>query len=133
MIDIENEIFTEITTPLKSKFTNLYCTSVFELIPAKFPCVSIVEANNYTDIDTIDSSSKENYAIVMYEVNVYTNDTSGKKQQCKKIFAELDKLFIQKGFVRNMTNPINLDDATKYRIVARYSATVGRDNLIYRR
>jgi hypothetical protein len=70
----------------------------------------------------------------MYEVNVYSNKKSGKKSECKKIISIIDEEMSALGFTRIMLQPIpNMDDATKYRMTARYRAVVSKDKVIYRR
>ena len=124
MIDIENEVFTKIATELRSQFTGINVYGEDVRSPSSFPCVSIVEADNYTLRRTQDSGSNENHANVMYEVNVYSNKTSGKKTECKEIFAVIDEIMLGLGFTRSNKNPVTMDEATIYRIVGRYVAIV---------
>ena len=75
----------------------------------------------------------ENHAGLMYEVNVYSNKT-GKKSECKSIFKMIDEEFASMGFTRILKEPIpNIEDATIYRMVGRYTAVVSTDKVIYRR
>ena len=69
----------------------------------------------------------------MYEVNVYSNKTSGKKSECKEIIAVIDDILLGLGFTRTMKNPVSMDDATIYRMVTRYTAIVSTNQTIYRR
>lgn len=133
MIDIENEVFTKIATELRSQFTGINVYGEDVRSPSSFPCVSIVEADNYTLRRTQDSGSNENHANVMYEVNVYSNKTSGKKTECKEIFAVIDGIMLGLGFTRSNKNPVTMDEATIYRIVGRYVAIVSTNQTIYRR
>lgn len=133
MIDIESEVFTKIATELRSQFTGINVYGEDVRSPSSFPCVSIVEADNYTLRRTQDSGSNENHANVMYEVNVYSNKTSGKKTECKEIFAVIDEIMLGLGFTRSNKNPVTMDEATIYRIVGRYVAIVSTDQTIYRR
>lgn len=133
MIDVENEIFTKVATELRTRFpkVNVYGEDVRS--PSSFPCVSIVEADNYTVKRTQDSGSNENHANLLYEVNVYSNKTSGKKTECKEIIAVIDNILLGLGFTRTMKNPVSMDDATIYRMVTRYTAIVSTNQTIYRR
>jgi hypothetical protein len=133
MIDIESEVFTTIATELRSQFTGINVYGEDVRSPSSFPCVSIVEADNYTLRRTQDSGSNENHANLMYEVNVYSNKTSGKKTECKEIFAVIDEIMLGLGFTRSNKNPVTMDEATIYRIVGRYVAIVSRDKVVYRR
>lgn len=101
-------------------------------IPAKYSrSVIIEEKDNY--VYTRASTTKiENAANVMYEVNVYTNRVGYKKQDAQEIMAFIDEIMAEMGFTRTMMQPIdNLSDATIYRMVARYEATVDTDFMIY--
>lgn len=133
MIDCENEIFDIIAKRLREAFPGITVKGEQELIPSKFPCAYIEEADNYSLQRTRDSGSNENHATVMYEVNVYSNKTSGKKSECKKIFNEIDEAFSSLNFTRIMKQPLPTDDATKSRIVGRYEANISKDKTIYRR
>jgi hypothetical protein len=69
----------------------------------------------------------------MYSVDVYSNKANGSKSECKAILALVDDALIRKGFTRTMKQPVSLDDATKYRLVARYTAVADKNKTIYRR
>lgn len=133
MIDIENSIFTKIATELRLQFSSISIFGEDVRIPSSFPCVSIVEADNYTLRKTQDSGSNENHAILMYEINVYSNKTSGKKTECKDIFSVIDSILLNLGFTRSLRNPVTMDEATIYRMVGRYKAVVSQNQTIYRR
>ena len=76
----------------------------------------------------------ENHSTLMYEVNVYSNKKTGKKTECKKIITLVDEAMSALGFTRIMLQPIpNMDDATIYRMTARYRAVVSKDKVIFRR
>lgn len=133
MIDIENEVFTKVASELRSQFTGINVYGEDVRSPSQFPCVSIVEADNYTVKSTQDSGSNENHANLMYEVNVYSNKTSGKKTECKEILSAIDDILLGLGFTRTMKNPVSMDDATIYRMITRYTAIVSTNQTIYRR
>lgn len=134
MIDIENEVFNAVATEVRTKYPGIYIVGEYVKTPPKFPCVSLVEMDNQSYQVTEDSNSSENHAVLMYEVNVYSNKTTGKKSECKAIAALIDERMLALGFARTMLQPIpNLDDATIYRMVSRYSATVSKNKVIYRR
>jgi hypothetical protein len=68
------------------------------------------------------------------ELNVYSNKNKGKKAECKAIAALIDSELARLGFTRTMLNPIpNMDSATIYRMIGRYTAKVSKENVIYRR
>ena len=134
MIDIENDIFNTIASVVRAKYPDIYMVGEYVKTPPKFPCVSLVEMDNQSYQRTEDSGSSENHVSVMYEVNVYSNKTVGKKLECKAIAAAIDEQMLALGFARTMLQPIpNLDDATIYRMVGRYSAIISKNKVIYRR
>lgn len=132
MIDIENELFSKIKNQLEKDYKTIAVYSEAIRTPIVFPCVSIVEEDNYTFTKTQDSFSNENHVNVMYEVNVYSNKTTGKKSEAKKILAKVDDTMILLGFTRMNKFPVIMDDATIYRVVARYRGVVSQNNTIYR-
>ena len=81
MIDIENEVFSAIASAVRTKYSDAYVVGEYVKSPSKFPCVSVVEIDNSAYDNTQTSGSLENHASVTYEVNIYSNKTSGKKSE----------------------------------------------------
>ena len=134
MIDVESSVFTTIATALRTAFQGIYVAGEYVMQPPAFPAVLIVEMNNSVYRSGSDSGSIENFADVMYQVDVYSNKTRGKKDECKSIMAMVDTEFQKMGFTRTFLNPVqNMNDATIYRMTGRYRAIVGKDNYTYRR
>lgn len=133
MIDVEPEIFNYIATRLRSEYLGIFVTSEKRRMPPKYPAVEIVERSNADADDTADSNSLENHADVMYEVNVYSNLASGAKLQAKEIAGFIDNLFHEKGFRKQLLEPIDNADSSFYRYTGRYIARIGKDNVIYQR
>ena len=134
MIDIENQVFDRVAKRVREQYPNIFMTGEYVKSPPSFPAASIIETDNSTRIDTLDSGSSENHANVMYEVNIYSNKTAGKKSECKAIIALIDEEMLAMGFSRSTLTPVpNEYDSTIYRMVARYRATVSSDLKIFRR
>ena len=134
MINIENEIFDYISSKVKAIYSDVFMSGEYVKSPPSFPAVSLVEMDNTVNTFTQTSTEIENHANLMYEVNVYSNKTKGKKSECKEIISLIDKEMTFLGFSRTMLQPIpNMDDATIYRITARYKGVVSQDKVIYRR
>ena len=134
MIDVENEVFNSVATDVRAKYPDTYMVGEYVKTPPKFPCVSLVEMDNKSYQQTEDSGSVENHASLMYEVNIYSNKAVGKKAECKALAALIDERMMALGFARTMLQPIpNLDDATIYRMVGRYSAIISKNKVLYRR
>lgn len=134
MINIEEELFSIVSTVVRANYPGIYMVGEYVKSPSSFPCVSLIEMDNQMYQKTQTNDSTENHVSVMYELNVYSNKTKGKKSECKAIAACVDEQMQRLGFTRTMLNPVpNMDDATIYRMTGRYTAVVSKDNVIYRR
>lgn len=123
MIDIESQVYTPIAREIRSQFPGAFVTGEYVKAPTQFPHVSIVESDNYMTIRNMDTSDAEKYSTVMYEINVYSNKTAGKKTECRQIMGIIDHMMYARNFTRIALTPVpNLEDATIYRITARYRA-----------
>ena len=139
MIDIENVVFNKVATALRNEYSDISVYGEYVSSPTSFPCVTLVEDDNYIYRRTQDTNV-ENHVNVMYTLTVYSNLESGKKQEAKAIMAKADELMLGMNFTRTMRNQIPNEDRTIYRIVARYeavvekAATIGDDDVyhIYR-
>lgn len=133
MIDIENDVYSELYEYLTEEFPGLAVYDETILSPEELPCVCVEEIGNSVNQATIDSASNENHAIIDYEVRVYGNKATGKKAEVRTIFSYMDRWFLNHGFLRISMQPITFDDATKYQLIGRYTAVVDGNNTIYRR
>ena len=134
MIDIENEVFDRVATRVREQFPDIFMVGEYVSSPSSFPAASLMEMDNSVREITIDSGSNENHADVMYEANVYSNKTTGKKSECKAIMALIDEEMTAMGFVRVTLTPVpNEYDSTIYRMVGRYRAAVSTEHKIFRR
>lgn len=131
MIDCENEVYTRIAKVLREKFPGIDIAGEYVKAPSVFPHVSITQSDNSVIANKTTDSAE--MAQVMFEINVYSNKTGGKKTECKAIMNIIDEVLFKMNFRRLALTPVpNMEDATIYRIVARYRvATDGR--YFYRR
>ena len=134
MIDIESEVFSIVANAVRTAYPDAYVVGEYVKSPTRFPSVSIVEMDNTAYDRTQTSDNLENHAELLYEVNIYSNKTSGKKSECKAIASLIDNEFATLGFSRILLQPIpNLEDATIYRMTGRYKGVVSKDKKVYRR
>ena len=132
MIDVESIVFSTVASALRAVYDDIFVSGEFTDVPAKFPAVTIVESDNAI-VQRMRTTNIENAVTVMYEVNIYTNTVGYKKSEAKDILEVIDDEFSKMGFARVLCNPVaNLSDATIYRIVARYQASIDRDLWVYR-
>ena len=129
MIDIESKVYTPIAQELRLAGVNV--SGEYVNAPSKFPHASIVETDNYSV--EMDSSDTETFAMIMYEVNVYSNKGNAKKSECKSIMDTISQRMYSLNFVRIACTPVpNLENASIYRMTARFRAVTDGTN-IYRR
>lgn len=134
MIDVESLVFSTVATALRAAFTGIFVSGEAVAAPSSFPAVSIIEMDNSLYSRSKDLAGTENHSTLMYEINVYSNLSSGRKTQCKAIMAIVDTEMQKLGFSRIGCSPINVPnaDATKYRMVARYRAVISKNGAIHR-
>lgn len=131
MIDIEPYLFTKVKNAVPEKVD---CDTSYERTPSSFPRLTLSVEDNSAYEKTRDSGNIENHALIMVEVNVYSNKAHGKKKECKDIISLADECLCSLGLTRTYLRPTpNLDDPTVCRITARYTGVVDKDKNIYRR
>lgn len=134
MIDFENQIFTLIATSLREKYgQGIYITGEpVSTVQKVFPAVSIIERSNTIYQRTRSTDIIENHATLMYEIDVYSNLTKGKKQQAKEITAIINDILIKHNFTRTFCEPLeNLSNNKIYRIKSRFNAVIDIDGTFY--
>ena len=131
MIDLENNIYNAVVKRLRAEHPGINVSSDSVPSDAKFPAVSIVEADNRV-LPSMRTLKIENAVSVMYECNIYSNKAAGQKSEAKSSAGTLDNVFSSIGFTRTMKNQVpNYNDARIYRIVCRYEAVIDKDFWIY--
>lgn len=122
---------------LRAKFPGIWVSGDTQSLPAGFPAATISETSNSV-YERMRTTKIENAARIMIEVNAYSNKIGYKKSEAKSIAAAADTVLAELGFTRITMNPTtNLQDATIYRITARYEAVIvpeysGKDITTYR-
>ena len=134
MIDVNNEIFTNVATSVRDKHTGCTVTGEYTRKPSKFPAVTLDEIQNVVVERLEDSSNAENYAGVTYRLQVFSNKRTGKKNEAREIFATADAEMRRMGFRRvTYTVTPEIYDSTIYNITATYEAVVSAAGYVYKR
>ena len=133
MIDIESTVFDRVAEALEEKFGDIYVASVpLAGAPPELPAVCLWEQSNIALAKSQTAQSRENHAKLMYQCEVYSNLTSGKKQQAKAIAALVDEKMQELGFTRTFGQPVpNIADLTIFRYTMRFEGIIGKDNIVY--
>lgn len=124
MIDIENKVFNEVATELRTKYPGIMVIGEYVDTPSSFPCATLVEEDNSTYQRSQDEVMKEHHARLMYELNAYSNKSSGRKSEAKAILNTADAILQNLGFTRTTVSQIPNVDHTIFRMTARYEAVV---------
>lgn len=131
METIEVELFDHIARAINAVYANCKVVNTYLRRVPSFPCVMFYEADNFAA--SMDGSNHEIATAVMYEVQVYSASEGDNKTDAVAIMKLIDTELAGMGFRRTSLTPApNLEDATIFRLVARYSASV-QNNTIYRR
>lgn len=129
MVDVFNEIYTK----LKTTLTTVNVVKAYPEKDAVFPIVVVSEISNTINLDCVDSSG-EKASDISFEIGIYTNSTT-RETDARKIRNSVDD--VMNGyykFNRESANPVpNYADRNVYRYVMRYSATINKNKVIYRR
>lgn len=132
MIDIESTVFNQVANAFDAVYPNGSRYGEQTTSPPRFPCLTLEQVDNYTYQKSLDAEHQEHDAWVVFEVNVYSNLTSGAKQQCKAIMQLVDEQLQGLNFTRMFCNPAKNADKRYFRMTARYQAVVSEDYIIYR-
>lgn len=133
MNSIENELYTELRELMKISNPECHLTSETLVSTKKLPLIEFHEMDNYTAIHLLDTSNKEKFSEVLFEVNVYSNKLNGKKTECKNLLKIVDSFMIARNFIRTFKRELPTLDTNIYRITAHYRAIVDHNNKLYRR
>ena len=130
MTNIFNWVFTQIATPTRASYPGVFVTGERIPTPARFPCVEVVEADNYEDSSGVDNTLVERLTNLMYEITVFSNKTSGKRAECIEILSEIDTIMKRMNATRIARVEGYFDsDATIYMVKARYRLKTDGTNL----
>lgn len=132
MIDIEESLVDKIVRKLENYPNVIVLSSELTALP-QLPCVCVNEIDNRLCREALDTSEVEQFAEVVYQIDVYSNEGDMKKKEAKEIFKNIDELMYSLGFYRRSKNAIEFTENRVCRICSRYSGTVTINNQIIRR
>ena len=134
MIDVNNEVFTNVATRVRDKHTGTTVTGEYTRKPSKFPAVTLDETQNVMVDRLEDSSNTENFAGVTYRLQVFSNKRNGRRAEAREIFNTADAEMRRMGFRRvTYTTTPEIYDSTIYNITATYEAVVSAAGYVYKR
>ena len=134
MIDYLNEVFTAVAKATRETHPGVTAIGEYTRKPSKFPTVTLGETSNVMVDRLEDSSNEENFAGVIYRLQVFSNKRSGKRAEAREIFATADAEMRRMGFrrVTYSTTP-EIYNSTIYEIDATYEAVVSAAGYVFKR
>lgn len=133
MIDIENEVYTRLRNAIIAYNSSIKVAGADLAKATSFPTVVFTQQDSSTYTNTSDSGSLENHASFLFQIDVYDNDQTKRKTNCKKIMGIVDEEMLAMGFTRKSLSPTpNLQDMSIYRLTARYTGIADKNHFIYR-
>ena len=134
MIDIVSEVFTAVAKATREAHPGITVIGEYTRKPSKFPTVTLDETSNVMVDRLEDSSNDENFAGVIYRLQVFSNKRSGKRAEAREIFATADAEMRRMGFrrVTYSTTP-EIYNSTLYEINATYEAVVSAAGYVFKR
>lgn len=134
MNDFMNEIFTAVAVPVREAHPGVNVSGEYTRKPSAFPAVTLDEIENVVVESLEDSSNEETYSGLTYRLQVFSNQTRGRKSEARSIFATADSVMRRLGFHRvTYTVTPEIYESTIYSITATYEAIISADGVIYRR
>ncbi len=122
MINVFNKVFTDIANPVREAFPGAKVQGERIAAPTEFPCVTVVEADNYEDARYRDNSLTERVTALMYEITVFSNKLGGKRAECIEILQIIDDVMKRKNATRIARIEGHFDREGKiYMVTARYN------------
>lgn len=132
MTDIEKIIIDKVDKALTTAGYKDILGSSYQDVPAQFPWVFFEQSDEYESIEQHNSSRANNFEVVVFEADIYSNKPNGSKAECKAIEQVIDAEMVSLGFVRTTAQPLRpTSDMYKARLYARYRAVVDSNKYIY--
>lgn len=127
-----NEVFTRISKKVKAEFGNsTFVVGERVVTPSKYPCVWVVEMDTYPDQRYINLDMADEQRQSIWEVQAFSNLTSGGTTQAKKLIECVTNEMKSMGYRCITSAPIdNAQDSSIKRHIARYRRILGGDDVL---
>lgn len=125
MIDIENEVFDRVAQALRKEFTGIQVYGERIAAMSNFPAVILIEDENARPQGTLSlSNDPQLSADLMYTAEIYSNLTSGRKSEAKRIREVVAREMNDMGFDQEYSKPTDNVDRTIFRYILRFTKTI---------
>ena len=100
-------------------------TQTYSATPSKFPTVFAREIGHFTPAQTQTFTNQQDVYETTWEVQIFSNLTSGAKEQAYKLMAAVKTALRGLYFIEVSENPIDTANEKYYTLVARFRRVIG--------
>lgn len=126
MIDVENYVVDKVTQRIQGETPPIQVYSSHVRTPSVFPCVMIYESSNTTYEATRAADGIERHAELRYTVEVCTNESTGRKENAKRISSIIDDVMQGMGFYRDSKQyTFGTNESSVFTVLTAYRGLVG--------
>lgn len=125
MIYTQNAIYTAIRTAVLDSVPTANVTQTYAATPSKFPTVFAREIGHFTPAQTQTLTNQQDVYETTWEVQIFSNLTSGAKEQAYKLMAAVKTALRGLYFLEVSETPIDNANAKYYTLIARYRRVIG--------
>lgn len=125
-----NAIYNYAEHRINTTATPCYCTSRDYQVFPSYPACKIVEIDRNNDLLFVNLANTDEQWNVSFEVQAFSNKESGALDECYGIIQRAESAFRDMGFHETFCAPIETNDNTKERIVARFQRFVGSGDIM---
>lgn len=120
-----NAIYTVVRNAVREEYATANVTQTYSPTPSKFPTVFLREIGRLTPIETATLSNKQDIYETTWEVQVFSNLSSGAKEQAYKIMDVVKSAVRGLYFVETFESPLDQAEKSIYCLVARFRRVIG--------
>ena len=120
-----NAIYTVVRNAVKNDYSTANVTMTYSPTQSKFPTVFIREIGHLTPTETAALSNAQDIYETSWEAQVFSNLSSGAKEQAYAIMAVVKTALRGLYFVEYFESPLDQTDKSIYCLVARFRRVIG--------
>ena len=124
-----NGIYTKVRKAVKDAYSSANVTQTYAPTPSKFPTVFVREVGHFTPPVTASFSNAQDISESTWEAQVFSNKTSGAKEQAYGIMDSVKSAFRKMYFIETFEAPLD-QNTTYFVLVARFRRIIGSGETI---
>lgn len=120
-----NAIYTVIRNAVKAEYSDANITQTYSPILSIFPTVFVREIGHLTPPGAVTLSNAQDISEASWEVQIFSNLSSGAKEQTYNIMSVVKTAIRGLYFVEYFESPLDQTDKSIYCLVARFRRIIG--------